>query len=614
MALRPLGRSLITSLLILLWSGSAWAQSVIDVGEPASDLELGRDFLLWHDPLGEATLEDAVEAYQNGSFAPPGSKGSTGLAPGAFWSRFELRNASAEPVPLRLEYIDHQLIYLRAYAGEADGPSLTKVVDLALDRPFRERSVTHHRFVIPVELPAGRSMTFYVQYGSHQMGFVFPKLRLWTPNGLQTARSIELGLMLFLAGGLMVMAFIALISGLATGGRFFYIYSLHALASTAVWLTVFGFTHQFLITEGFHWKYMSITGGFSLLTGLLFAREFLQSRKYMRRFDYLLLFLIANSLFLLVNALAEQTALAVISITLALLLYPAVSLAGLYRWYQGSREAAIFTAAWTFLVIGLFTQALRDLGLVEHNLINYYWPAVASYGEMAVILIAMGVRIRDLKELKEAAERGHLEQLTASKAILEAQVAERTRELEEAKNAAELEARTDLLTGVDNRRSFMSDGQQMLNRCRRDGLPLNVAMLDIDHFKSINDQYGHTVGDHALVAFATTVAGSIRSRDLFGRLGGEEFALMFISEAPGARQMVNELCERIRGVSVDTPEGSVGFTASIGVVPLDQESRLEELLERADEALYSAKELGRDRVVFAREGASPAVEGTGTGA
>ncbi len=563
---------------------------------------LGGYFELWHDPTGAASQVDAIKAYQAGEFAPPPERGSTGLAPGAFWSRFQLENPGATPIELRLEYIDHQLIALRAYQrGEGDA-TFRQLVDLSLEEPFSRRDVLHHRFVVPVTIAPEDTAEFYVRYGSHQMGFVFPELRISSPWALAMTQASELAAITLIVGGLLVMAFIATVSGVATGSRFFFVYALHALASIAVWFTVLGFAHQFLITENFHWRYMSITGALSLFTGLFFAREFLHTREYLRRFDYLLLFQMANAIFLIVVAVAQQTALSVISITLALLLYPAVSIAGVVRWYQGAREAALFTIAWTFLVIGLFTQALRDLGFVEHNMLNYYWPAVASYGEMAVILVAMGIRIRDLRGLKEAAEKARMEQLQESKALLEIQVAERTRELEAAKDAAEIEARTDTLTGVDNRRSFLAQGQRMLERCHREGLPLNLLMLDIDHFKSINDRYGHEMGDRALQAFATAVMGFIRDRDLFGRLGGEEFALMFISYPEDAEQTAQRLRDHVRSISLETDSGPLGFTTSIGLAHVSDEERIEQLLRRADEAMYEAKEAGRDQVRVAAAG------------
>ncbi|MEM0953761.1 MAG: diguanylate cyclase [Pseudomonadota bacterium] len=596
----PLGVAVLTwtfgILLQVVLAGTALADAPILVNGSEKGLRLQQNFMLWQDPSAHAQIEDAAAAYASGEFSLPGSLGSTGLAQGAFWSRFELQNTSDRIIDLRLEYIDHQLVNLRAFQRDQQATAFEELADLSLYRPFSERPIPHHRFVVPVTLSAGETAEFFVEYRSHQMGFVFPELRIWSPPALSSSQAKELTFISFIVGGLLVMAFIAVVSGFATGSSFFHAYAFHALASICVWFTVFGFAHQFLITENYHWRYMSITGAVSLFTGLYFAREFLQSREFMPRFDYLLLLLMVNTVFLAVSALLGQSTLAVISITLALLLYPAVSVAGVVRWQQGAREAGVFTFAWTFLVVGLVLQALRDLGLVQHNFSNYYWPALASYGEMAVILIAMGVRIRDLRKSKECAEKAQVQQLEASKELLEAQVAERTRELEAAKTAAEIEALTDTLTGVNNRRSFLNLGQRMLDRSIREGLPLTLMMLDIDHFKAINDSYGHDMGDRALEAFAEAMMHLVRDRDLFGRLGGEEFALMMISSPEDAVQTAERLRRQVKEIRLDATPNPVQFSASVGVAHRGNEADVETLLKRADVALYQAKDGGRDRV------------------
>lgn len=570
---------------------------IVGVESGESGETLAGHLRLWHDPTGEASLEEAIAGLATKRLRE--GSGSTGLQEGAFWSHFVLMNTGDAPRELRLEYIDHQLISLMAYHRPRSDESYALLVDLALDRSFSHRPVPHHRFVVPVTLPPGEPVDFVVRYGSHQKGFVFPELRIWSPEALSLTQAREIALMTFLAGGLLVMAMMAVAGGIATGARFYYAYALHALASTAVWFTVFGYTHQFLLQNSYHWNYMSYAGAASLFTGLLFAREFLQSRQHLPRLDWVLLFLMADSLFLFLSALAGQTALAVISITLALLLYPVVSIAGMIRWSQGAPGAGWFAVAWTFLVLSLFYQALRDLGVVEHNLLNYYWPAVASFGEMVVIIAAMTVRIIDLRRQKDRAEQAQLQQLEQSRLLLESEVEERTRELAAAKAAAEAEARTDPLTGIHNRRSFMARGQSMLDRCRREQTSLNLMMIDIDHFKTINDENGHAVGDRALVSFASLLKSLLRERDLFGRLGGEEFGVLFVSALPAAVATAERVRERTQALPLHTEQGAVRFTVSIGIASLDDDTELETLIQRADGALYRAKHEGRDRVAVA---------------
>ncbi len=161
-----------------------------------------------------------------------------------------------------------------------------------------------------------------------------------------------------------------------------------------------------------------------------------------------------------------------------------------------------------------------------------------------------------------------------------------------------VQARFDVLTGCANRRHFLAELDIELKRATRFGFSCVLAMLDIDHFKAVNDKYGHAAGDALLGHFSLTVSKCLRSSDLLGRVGGEEFALLMPQTflAGGF-----ELAERIRS-AVDNSSALSGgievrFTVSIGVVQWrGSEESVETLIARADDAMYSAKYAGRNRV------------------
>ncbi len=162
-------------------------------------------------------------------------------------------------------------------------------------------------------------------------------------------------------------------------------------------------------------------------------------------------------------------------------------------------------------------------------------------------------------------------------------------------------ATTDPLTGVTNRREFLSLVQSELRRMRRNRLPGALFMLDLDHFKRLNDQYGHDIGDQALVEAARRVRQVLRSHDIFARLGGEEFAC-FLPETPleSALQTAERVRHSIAELRLTVGLQSIGFTCSIGVTRVDPDGDSPEAaLKRADEALYVAKASGRDRVIEA---------------
>ncbi len=160
-------------------------------------------------------------------------------------------------------------------------------------------------------------------------------------------------------------------------------------------------------------------------------------------------------------------------------------------------------------------------------------------------------------------------------------------------------ATTDELTGALNRRRFFELGEAERSRVKRYQQPCGLLMLDIDYFKTVNDQYGHATGDNVLKAFVETIQGLLRQSDVLGRLGGEEFGVLLPQTEP---QGTLELAERLRGVvetmRVTTEDAStLSVTTSLGATQLNTTDRsFDEALQRADSALYAAKHGGRNRV------------------
>lgn len=168
-------------------------------------------------------------------------------------------------------------------------------------------------------------------------------------------------------------------------------------------------------------------------------------------------------------------------------------------------------------------------------------------------------------------------------------------------------ASIDPLTGALNRRSFSERAAAELQRARRFEKPACVLMLDADHFKAVNDRYGHGGGDAVLCALVRAVGETLRPTDLLGRLGGEEFAVLLPdSDLEGARAVAERIRERIADLRVPDPGGAIAFTVSIGAAACEGEATsVQPALDRADAALYQAKAQGRNRVVAALPPAGP---------
>jgi len=161
-------------------------------------------------------------------------------------------------------------------------------------------------------------------------------------------------------------------------------------------------------------------------------------------------------------------------------------------------------------------------------------------------------------------------------------------------------ATRDFLTGLPNRRHFLEQAERLVPRLRHAGEPVAAAMLDIDHFKHINDSWGHETGDHALRAVAAAVSGHARGEDQVARFGGEEFCLLVPGlDAPDLQGYFEALRRRVEDLRVPVRGGELRMTVSIGVCATDADDSLHRLLAEADRRLYLAKAAGRNRVVAA---------------
>jgi diguanylate cyclase (GGDEF)-like protein len=171
------------------------------------------------------------------------------------------------------------------------------------------------------------------------------------------------------------------------------------------------------------------------------------------------------------------------------------------------------------------------------------------------------------------------------------------------------QSRTDPLTGCLNRRAALERLEAEAARARREGQPLTVAVLDVDHFKHVNDGHGHAAGDAVLRELVRRLGGALRASDSFGRLGGEEFLVLWPHAAdPQA------IAERIRDAVAGHPfvvGRALRVTASVGVTTTAGDEPVDVVLARADEALYEAKLAGRDRVAVRPAGARASPRGVG---
>jgi diguanylate cyclase (GGDEF)-like protein len=169
-------------------------------------------------------------------------------------------------------------------------------------------------------------------------------------------------------------------------------------------------------------------------------------------------------------------------------------------------------------------------------------------------------------------------------------------QLQSANTLLSAEARHDVLTGALSRRYFLDLLRHEIERAHVSNEPLCMAIADLDHFKQINDRFGHAAGDRALEHFVDTCRAELRGADAIGRLGGEEFGLLLpATDLAGGREVVERLRLRLKAMPSPKLPASVGLSVSIGITELSPDDLPERIMSRADTALYAAKSGGRDR-------------------
>ena len=522
-----------------------------------------------------------------------------GFSSAAYWLHLSVHSLAAQPATVYFSVGQPTLDDVQLYVfARGRLQQVERSGDLL---PAARHPVDAARPVLPLQLQPGEDYELYVRVAS-RMGALLIPMAFESERDIThaTRRNLLFNGAFTGAVAALLLYNLFLYAALRQSAYIYYVLLLPCAYFALVTLDGFGAWMLFPDSPWLANQGLALFGSLALVLNALYARALLHTSG-IRWLDRLLL---GTAALAGLNALVGLTLPAVMlsgwsyrCLFAMMFAVPAIgALAGAVSALRGHPQARFYLLAQLAGWCAALTFALTVLGALRYSPVVRPALLLGGSAQMLLFSLALADHIRALQWAKRRAENTARRVLETRTQELERSVEERTRELDEARRRAEHLATTDALTGVYNRRGLLPLLQQAIERAAREGAPLSLISFDLDHFKRVNDEFGHAEGDRALCQLVNLTRQLVRATDLFGRTGGEEFTLM----VNVAREQALQLAERLR-LHIETHlragDSQRQVTASFGVVGLSRRlATLEALQLAADAALYRAKNRGRNRV------------------
>ncbi|GGA73874.1 hypothetical protein GCM10011521_10020 [Arenimonas soli] len=549
-------RTLATGVLWLVLAAAAVAAPpVAQLGPGVQELDLLPHLSVLEDPGQELQLRDLLKPEAARRFVPLGGRtASFGYSRSAWWLRGSVTNTGDQPrdLVLRQSYVllDYFDLYLvdqgRVLQRWTTGDTL----------PYSTRPIPHRDYLFPLTIAPGQSLDIYLRARSE--GPVNVTLALYAPEALVPGLGAEQLAMGALFGSFVLLAMCtALLYGFVRDEAFAY-YLCYVLCYGGYMAVFNGIAQQHL------WPETPSLWGVGQVVLLMLALHFLllfsrsllrakgRSRWLDRAFGALqvaIFTLMLASPFVSYGSLVKPITV-IVAITVFMVV--AIGISGL-RARQAA--AGYFLLAWSVFLGGVLLYLVKSVGLLPHTWLTQYGFQIGTIFEFVLLSVALGIRVKEIRQ----------------------------------------QSRTDSLTGLANRSRYDELVEHAFAQAASAGTTLGLLVIDVDHFKHVNDTHGHAVGDRVLEGVAESLRRQLPPQAVASRYGGEEFVVL-VPRTDGPALMT--LAEQLRrAVAASSP--AIPVTASIGVASTEDHAFADPrgLFRAADEALYAAKRTGRDRVV-----------------
>ncbi len=555
----------------------------------------------FEDSGGEMTLEEILSKTIQSEFIDAGSSAPNfGVTSSSYWFRVILKNTENVPVIWWLELQDSLLDHIdifRVYEDETFEHNL-----FGDHYPLGARTIRTRNPVLSLDFKANEEISVYIKIKTY--GVMNAPVYIWKPSiypGQAVDAHMEHGLYF---GVIIALLFYNLMLFFSVRDPSYLYYCIFISAYAFCQFCYNGMAYQYLWPSRGYLNLFAvfIASDIYLVAMLQFTRYFMRIPKFFPRLNVFMLFMIGCVivplfLFFVVDKNIGIRANLIYQVFLILL----VLSIGIFAYFKKIQEARYFLFAWLALLVGMFVFQLMMFGVLPANFFTVHGQQIGSAMEAILLSFALAHRMRLLTEENERMS----EEIQKN---LEKRVQGRTKELNEAMQqllSANIllkeSSLNDGLTGARNRLYFDEQYNKEWRFSRREKRPLALLMLDIDHFKAINDNYGHLCGDYALCFITETLKEVVnRPGDIVARYGGEEFAVLLPdTNIEGAYTLAERIRVELENRVFRFNDHSINLTVSIGCVadcPYNTNRNLSGLIEAADKAMYAAKRSGRNSV------------------
>jgi len=606
-AVQRLAFSILFTLSVVLWPSLASAAIVL--APDSSGMSLNGDIELLEDRGAQLSIVDMADPAVQSRFKPANGRASVGQSTSPWWIKVTLQRESNSPSQWWLEVGSVTQLDLRLYLPGADGNWQERESGERVSyKQSRDHDFRHMLFKLP---PLDQApLTFYLR-SYDPAGNSFP-LRTWQLDQLIQASAEEnlaLGVVYGIIAALLLYNLFIFFS-LRDSAYFWYVLTTAGALLMIVSMSGHGFQYLWPDNPVPFWLDRVTLPSLWGFCACRFTQCLMQTRSHVRWAHHLLSFACACYVIAIaLEGLGQRNIAAWIIALLSLTSIPAALGSALIRWRQGYFPALLYLCGYGLILGSISLALMRATGLVQPAAWNAYVFPLSVAAESILFSFALAYRIQTLKQEKAEAliqadreKTARMAQMQGSADELQNAVQLRTAELAAA-NQQLCERERDLrhaafhdpLTELPNRRFLVERCEAALANARRQSEATALLLIDLDHFKPINDKYGHDAGDLMLQSIAQRLREHVRSGDAVARLGGDEFAVLICGAdaEQHARDIASRLLDELaKPVSYGAERLTVTISIGVALYPRHA-SNFTTLYKAADQMLYKVKSRGR---------------------